>query len=267
MKLTILGTGNAMVTECYNTCFSISDGKEHFLVDAGGGNTILKQLKDAGIDWREIKHIFVTHKHVDHILGVMWLVRIICQNMSMNNYEGDAYIYSHKEVITIIRQMAGALLWEKHAAYLDKRLHLVEIEDGECKEILGKKVYFFDIQSDKDIQFGFTMFLNKKEKLSCCGDEPFNEANKSWVQGSKWLLHEAFCLQKDAQKCKVYEKHHCTVKDACETAEKLEIENLLLYHTEDENLAERKKLYTQEGKKYFSGNLFVPDDLDVLTID
>ena len=165
MKLTILGTGNAMVTECYNTCFSISDGKEHFLVDAGGGNTILKQLKDAGIDWREIKHIFVTHKHVDHILGVMWLVRIICQNMSMNNYEGDAYIYSHKEVITIIRQMAGALLWEKHAAYLDKRLHLVEIEDGECKEILGKKVYFFDIQSDKDIQFGFTMFLNEKEKL------------------------------------------------------------------------------------------------------
>ena len=74
-------------------------------------------------------------------------------------------------------------------------------------------------------------------------------------------------MQKDAQKCKVYEKHHCTVKDACETAEKLEIENLLLYHTEDENLAERKKLYTQEGKKYFSGNLFVPDDLDVLTID
>ena len=45
MKLTILGTGTAEVTECYNTCFVISDENRHFLVDAGGGNRILKVLK------------------------------------------------------------------------------------------------------------------------------------------------------------------------------------------------------------------------------
>ena len=45
MKLTILGTGNATVTECYNTCFALSDGNRHFLVDTGGGNRILKVLK------------------------------------------------------------------------------------------------------------------------------------------------------------------------------------------------------------------------------
>ena len=39
MKLTILGTGNATVTECYNTCFALSDGNRHFLVDTGGGNS------------------------------------------------------------------------------------------------------------------------------------------------------------------------------------------------------------------------------------
>ena len=46
MKLTILGTGNATVSECYNTCYAIRtiEGK-HFLVDAGGGNRILKVLK------------------------------------------------------------------------------------------------------------------------------------------------------------------------------------------------------------------------------
>ena len=46
MKLTILGTGNATVSECYNTCYAISDEGKHFLVDAGGGNRILKVLKD-----------------------------------------------------------------------------------------------------------------------------------------------------------------------------------------------------------------------------
>ena len=57
MKLTILGTGNATVSECYNTCYAISDEGEHFLVDAGGGNRILKVLKDTGIDMNDIKLI------------------------------------------------------------------------------------------------------------------------------------------------------------------------------------------------------------------
>ena len=37
MNITMLGTGNAMVTECYNTCFVLEDGDKHLLVDGGGG--------------------------------------------------------------------------------------------------------------------------------------------------------------------------------------------------------------------------------------
>ena len=33
-------------------------------------------------------------------------------------------------------------------------------------------------------------------------------------------------------------------------------------NTEDKNIARRKELYTEEGKKYFHGNLFVPEDLE-----
>ena len=40
MNITMLGTGNAMVTECYNTCFVLEDGDKHLLVDGGGGNTL-----------------------------------------------------------------------------------------------------------------------------------------------------------------------------------------------------------------------------------
>lgn len=61
----MLGTGSALVTECYNTCFVLSDGDEHFLVDGGGGNGILSQLKKAGFNWQDMRTIFVTHKHVD----------------------------------------------------------------------------------------------------------------------------------------------------------------------------------------------------------
>lgn len=37
--VTILGTGNALATKCYNTCFVIhTEGKTALMVDAGGGN-------------------------------------------------------------------------------------------------------------------------------------------------------------------------------------------------------------------------------------
>ena len=50
MKLTMLGTGHGTATECYNTCFALSnDNSEYFLVDAGGGVGILRQLKYANI--------------------------------------------------------------------------------------------------------------------------------------------------------------------------------------------------------------------------
>ena len=45
----MLGTGNAAVTQCYNTCFALRHPNKTLLVDAGGGNGILIQLEKAGI--------------------------------------------------------------------------------------------------------------------------------------------------------------------------------------------------------------------------
>ena len=52
-------------------------GEEYFLVDAGGGNGILSQLDKAGITLESIHNIFVTHAHNDHILGMVWMIRMI----------------------------------------------------------------------------------------------------------------------------------------------------------------------------------------------
>lgn len=264
MEAIMLGTGNATVTQCYNTCFVLQENGRYFLVDGGGGNGLLHQLKAAHLNWKDMRTIFVTHKHVDHLLGILWMVRMICQNMSRGNYEGEAVIYGHEEVIRLIRSMSEMLFAKKEVQYLDEKLHLIPVADGEEKEILGRKVTFFDIQSTKAKQFGFCMDLGNGEKLTCCGDEPYKECEEKYARGSKWLLHEAFCLYGQADIFKPYEKHHSTVKDACELAEKLQVKNLVLYHTEDKNIACRKEKYLEEGKSYYNGNLFVPDDLEVI---
>ena len=55
MKITMLGTGNALVTECYNTCFVLEDEGKYFMIDGGGGNEVLKQLKRAGLNWMDMR--------------------------------------------------------------------------------------------------------------------------------------------------------------------------------------------------------------------
>lgn len=69
-------------------------------------------------------------------------------------------------------------------------------------------------------------------------------------------------MYREADIFKPYEKHHSTVKEACEQAETLQIPNLILYHTEDTHIERRKELYGAEGRKYYHGNLCVPDDLE-----
>ena len=73
--LILLGTGNATVTKCFNTCFAIKTGEEYFLVDTGGGNGIMTQLEKAGIPMESIHEIFMSHEHTDHLLGLIWLIR------------------------------------------------------------------------------------------------------------------------------------------------------------------------------------------------
>ena len=266
MKLTMLGTGNALVTECYNTCFVIEDSKKYFMVDAGGGNAILRQLKYAGLDWRDMREIFVTHKHVDHLTGIIWMIRMFCQSMNRGEYQGEACIYGHEEVISLLRDMAEKLFSKKETRFIDERLHLIVVNDGEKRAINGREVTFFDINSTKAKQFGFCMELENGKRLTCCGDEPYNSCEEKYVKGCEWLLHEAFCLNSQADIFKPYEKHHSTVKDACELAERLQVSNLVLYHTEDRNIKNRKSLYMEEGKQFFSGNLCVPEDLEVIEL-
>ena len=265
-QLYVFGTGNAAVTRCYNTCFAVRTGDSYFMVDAGGGNGILRILKDMDISLDQIHHMFVTHEHSDHILGVVWMIRMIASRMIAGKYERNFYIYCHDQLTDTIATLCRLTQQQKICRLIGDRIWLMPVTDGQTERILDYDVTFFDIHSTKARQFGFTMKLENGKKFTCVGDEPFNPACRPFVEGSDWLLHEAFCLYGEREKYKPYEKHHSTVKDACELAAELHVPNLVLWHTEDDHIEERKALYTAEGNKYYSGNLFVPDDEEIIDL-
>ena len=47
---------------------------------------------------------------------------------------------------------------------------------------------------------------------------------------------------------------------------KLNVKNLILYHTGEAQGKDRKRIYTEEGKVYFKGNIIVPDEFEEIEI-
>lgn len=264
-KLIVLGTGHATVTNVYNTCFALKEGDEYLLVDAGGGNRILTQLENAHIDLNHIHHLFVSHAHSDHVLGVVWVVRMIGQKMNTNKYAGYFHIYAHKELVEIIKQLCHLTLQNAITDLFDDRMIFHELEDHTQCAILWHNFTFFDIHSTKMKQFGF-FYTDKDKKYTFCGDEPYNEVCQPYVENSYLLMHEAFCLYKDKEIYDPYKKHHSTVKDACELATSLNVEKLILWHSEHDHLQTHQKDYTNEARVYYSKTLYIPNDLDEIEL-
>ena len=261
-KITMLGTGNATVTQCYNTCFALQTDTTLLLVDGGGGNGVLAQLKKAGIAIADIHHLFVTHAHTDHILGVIWLIRMVAQ---CKGYEGRLHVYGNDKVQLVIRTIIDMILAKKQLAKVAERVVFHELHDGDKFEVGDIGMQCFDIHSTKEKQYGFRAEL-PGTTVACLGDEPYNQHNRLMVEHADWLLCEAFCLYKDREQFRPYDKHHSTALDAGKQAEVLGVKNLVLYHTEDTSLATRKAAYTAEAKIHFHGNAYCPDDLETLPL-
>ena len=268
-QITMLGTGNATVSQIYNTCFVLQTSSTLMLVDAGGGNGILSQLRKVNVLISDIHHLFVTHAHTDHVLGVIWVIRMVAQ---CKGYEGLLHVYGNDKVMKVIKTIIDMILAKKQLAKVAERVVFHQLEDGDCFEVGDMKLECFDIQSTKEKQFGFRAELPSSDEsgkplvLACLGDEPYNELNRRYIVGADWMMCEAFCLYADRDTFKPYEKCHSTALDAGKLAEELGVKNLILYHTEEKTLANRKENYTREAAENFKGRIFVPDDLEVIEL-
>lgn len=261
-KITMLGTGHAMVTECYNTCFIIENENGCLLVDCGGGNGILKQMKRAGKSWDDISAIFITHAHSDHITGAVWALRAMGGRFRREDAP-EITVFANAECIAVIDAMARGMLSSigKPYDFAGARIHLKTLEDGEHFTAIGRDFTAFSIGSTGKLQFGFTCEYEPGKKLVCLGDESYHDVSFSYAKDADWLMHEAFTAEQGRGP-----GHHGSARRAGANAKMLGAKNLIIYHTEDGDLAHRKAVYSKIAGEEFDGGVYVPDDIETITL-
>ena len=125
----ILGCGSATPTLRHNPSSQlVTYGKHQMLVDCGEGTQL--QLRRFGGSFSKIDHIFLSHLHGDHFLGVPGLL----STLALHSVEGDVTIHTFRDGAEVLRQLLDYVCRERsfnlHFDIIDPKETRVVYEDN-----------------------------------------------------------------------------------------------------------------------------------------
>ena len=68
-RVVFVGTGGALNPDRYQASFLVESGTTRALLDTGGGLELVRRLRAAGVDPTSVGHVFLSHRHLDHVGG------------------------------------------------------------------------------------------------------------------------------------------------------------------------------------------------------
>ncbi len=295
IKITFLGTGNAIPTEKRNhTGILISFNNECILIDCGEG--IQRQFKIAKISPTKITRILITHWHGDHILGLPGLF----QTLAMSNYNRTIKLYGPKGTLNylgLIEQMLKGLkikiqINEIQDMIIDERDFFIQsksmfhgtptlaysinlkdkrrLDKKKIKKLkLPNSPILKDLQEGKDIIYkgkkiksSSISYLEKGKKITIILDTLMNPEALLLAQNSDIIIAESTFSSKESDKAQEY--LHLTAKDAATIAKKSKSKKLILTHI-SERYEHIPKVIESEAKKVFK-NTSLAKDFDIIKI-
>lgn len=259
MQITMLGTGHGKAVNCYNYCFLMRFNNTNLLVDSGGGVQIIKQLKNINMSVEDIDNVFISHAHMDHILGLIWIIRFLCPKYYNKIINKKVNIFGNKEVIEKIKKILKLLIPNDFETVINDNFIFIELADNQCLNLADVKMIVFDIKSKNIKEFGFLMEY-KDKKIIYLGDEKFNELNEKYIKNCDYAFMDARDITNPINSL------HSTIEYSAKVAQKYNVKNLILSHSNDNDILNRKELFTNEASKYYNGNIFVPNDMERINI-
>lgn len=100
LSITFLGTGGSWPTVKRNvSAIAVKRGRDIILFDCGEGTQ--RQFQKSSLSYMQISHVFITHFHGDHFLGLPGLI----QTMQLNDREKPLHLYGPRGMEKLTGQL------------------------------------------------------------------------------------------------------------------------------------------------------------------
>jgi ribonuclease Z len=145
--LTFLGTGaSAPSAERGLPALMVSAGAHRMLVDCGEGTQ--RQILRAGLGFRRLERVLLTHRHLDHVLGLGGLVA----TLGLLRARGVLSIHGGRATLDFVARYLRAL-WPEGGAPID--IELIALEPGVAIREKDLVVRCFPVSHRGVESFGF----------------------------------------------------------------------------------------------------------------
>ena len=278
-KIIILGCGAALPTSKRNpTAQILENSGRFFLIDCGEGTQ--SRLRENKLSFEKITHIFISHMHGDHYLGLPGLI----SSMQLLGRKKKLDLYGPPDLWEVLKfqfkvskttinfELNFHPVESETILFEDKNINVLSVKlnhriscfgfifkekpklrriNGPAVKDIGVPYYkmsglrngedYTNAEGDLFSNSCLTLEPKKSFSYAFCSDNRIKFTLIDKLKGVSHLYHEATFL--DLEKERAKSTYHTTVKEACELAQKVNPKLLILGHfsARYENITELKE--------------------------
>lgn len=268
MRVRLLGTGGAANEARHQAALLVEWGegstRDRILLDTGSGLDIVRLLIAAGCEPADVRNIFVSHQHADHVGGLepllLWNI-ITTLRRERRPPSHDTRVYADPRVLAGIAQLFSAVATAVPRLFGDK-IHWVDATDGKPAELgAGARLTMFPVDHEPVGGGAMGCVVDQDgTRIVYSGDTRPTRRLIEVARGADVLIHEAGL---DADAAEIHRQGHSTAGDAGRIAATAGVGRLILTHLPSDRLT---ALMLAEARAAFTGPVELASDLALIEV-
>jgi ribonuclease Z len=251
-RVIFLGTGDPLNEERAQTSLAVPlEAGEVMLVDASSGTILLSQLEAASIPLQNVRHLFVSHRHFDHVGG---LAPLLVAMVSLP--EASLTVHALPATLKALRELL-ALTIPGVESWLGERLDWSELVPGKASRVGDAEVTPFRVEHSLEC-VGFRVEQGRSVAVFATDTCPCPRVVE-YARSANLLVHEAYAMERDAERA--HALGHSTAAEAGTAARSAGARRLVLTHFRARRFSDPKEL-AAEAQAAFGHPVEVANDLD-----
>ncbi len=250
-QIVFLGVGGAMAQAPADnhTAFLLRAGDVAMLIDSGP--TIMRQLELAGVGVEELTHVYISHQHGDHSLGLPMLLL----NRALFWPERLLVVLAAPDVLEAARRLV-TLVYPDLIDRMESAIRFVPLAHATLALPLpfDAAITYQLAQGTHSVQmWAIRLGLSSGQSLVFSGDTGPSDGVARLAAGATLLAHDSFHLTSPADG----PLFHSTAGQVGEIARRAGVRTVALVHRMDTS-AQAAAAYHAMAATHFDGDILVP---------